>query len=642
MRAVLLLFVPGVLSMAPAQVINNWTNPFSAKWESPSWSLGAPPASNQTVNITNAGYKAVDINNATVAGWPTSLTVSNLSVAAPTNGLSTLLLNYAGLNAPLKVLNNCTIRTNGTIANYASWFEVDGNAASALVVDGGTFTQSGGLTVVNAPVLLRNGSLNATNGNLTLGEVTLGATNSLGRFNQDGGSVAVQRLTIEQGGGYTLASGMFYAIGGTELHLFGEFYQPGGTNYGDITVNAPVVGSGGYTINGGLAKGNLLTARSDFWQGGGMVDMQTVDWSSHQGGLSLGTLRCKSFNIHGNALVFLGAGNIVPGSVETDSLSISNSARVSVTGYHLFVTNSLDMRGASTNARASLYLAGGILRVGAITLHEYSALELSGPSSTTELSTGLSMEGGQLTLTGGTLQSPYEGVGANTRFLHRLGTNLVHGVLSISGTYHNSGGTLVTDGIYLRGSLVLEVPSTPSLVTSFTNTGLTDLGGTLTTGWSNASPGQVRLSTNATIGFIGPQAKLHFSPSSEMSWTPGARLSITNWNGSNSGNSHIYFGVDSSGLNASQLAQIQFISPGGYAPGVYPARLLSTGELVPAAPPFLQSTHYRSGLMLTWPSGYQLLSATNVAGPYAPVPDVSSPWTNFFMKPQEFFRLRGL
>src|SRR6516164_5540367 len=111
---------------AQGQLLNDWTNPVSAHWESSSWSLGVLPASNQTVTITNAGYKAVDIDSATVSGYPDSLTVSNLTVSAPTNGLGTLLLNYAGTAAPLRVLNGCTIGTNGTLDNLESSFEVGG------------------------------------------------------------------------------------------------------------------------------------------------------------------------------------------------------------------------------------------------------------------------------------------------------------------------------------------------------------------------------------------------------------------------------------------------------------------------------------------------------------------------------------
>ena len=94
------------------------------------------------------------------------------------------------------------------------------------------------------------------------------------------------------------------------------------------------------------------------------------------------------------------------------------------------------------------------------------------------------------------------------------------------------------------------------------------------TGLTNAWGGQVRLSTNATISFIGSpaQAQLRFAASSDVSWTPGTLLVITNWN--NSGGIHIFFGSAASALTASQLAQIQFANPGGFPPGSYAAQLL--------------------------------------------------------------------
>src|SRR5436853_625365 len=76
-----------------AQVLNNWINPGSAPWEDAgNWSLGMRPAANQTVVIGNAGYKAVAISSSTVSAYPESLTVSNLTVSAPSNAVNTLLL----------------------------------------------------------------------------------------------------------------------------------------------------------------------------------------------------------------------------------------------------------------------------------------------------------------------------------------------------------------------------------------------------------------------------------------------------------------------------------------------------------------------------------------------------------------------
>src|SRR5262245_8900562 len=105
--------VAGLLALgleARGQMLNDWTKLVSARWDSSTnWSLGTLPASNQTVSITNSGYKAVNIDSATFTAHPDSLTVSNLILSAPTNGLSTLLLNYAGTAMPLTVLSGCTI-----------------------------------------------------------------------------------------------------------------------------------------------------------------------------------------------------------------------------------------------------------------------------------------------------------------------------------------------------------------------------------------------------------------------------------------------------------------------------------------------------------------------------------------------------
>ncbi len=113
----------GLVTSSVQAAVNNWTNPVSAKWESPSWSLGELPASDQTVNIANEGYKAVNVDSTTVANFPSSLTVGSLEVSAPPDAASTLLLNYFGLNTALKVVNSCLLRTNGTLLNLGSSFE---------------------------------------------------------------------------------------------------------------------------------------------------------------------------------------------------------------------------------------------------------------------------------------------------------------------------------------------------------------------------------------------------------------------------------------------------------------------------------------------------------------------------------------
>jgi hypothetical protein len=133
---------------------------------------------------------------------------------------------------------------------------------------------------------------------------------------------------------------------------------------------------------------------------------------------------------------------------------------------------------------------------------------------------------------------------------------------------------------------------------------------------------------------------LSFRDSRDVPWS-GSALSILNWSpvASGFGPDHVFVGTNSQGLTASQLNQIAFVNPIGWPPGSYPARILATGEIIPGVPPSLAFSSSSDQLVLTWISDYQLVTATNLLGPYAPVPGASSPFTNAFIGPQRFFRL---
>lgn len=629
---------------AQGQLINNWTNRSSARWESSSWSLGVLPAAGQTVNITNDGYKAVDIDSVTFAGFPDSLTISNLAVSAPTNALSTLLLNYAGTATPLKVLDGCVIGTNGTLENLESRFEVDCTNGGELLVDGGTFVQAGGQAVVNGPVwVINNGSLNETNGNLTLGEVKIGSAGDFsGTFIQDGGSIAAQRIDVSgfsltpfEEGGYELVSGVLYAIGGTQCSGAGPgFRQFGGTNYGNITAT-----EGYYALLSGMAQGNVLTAASPdgnatlFDQEGGVLDMQFINIS---GGSNWPPQLGPWFS---------------GGSVHCGTLNIGGNARVELRGADFFVTNNFDLHGMEFIVgdqgllieHAACELWAGSLHLPSMSLGQYALFDEMGGSNV--IGGGLSMFGGQYSLSGGELETTYTGVGAAATFAHGGGQHLVQGVLSIAGTYALNGArpqggcNLVCQGLYLRGELMMTLFFNGRYydpAATFTNIGLLNLGGTISTQLPEAEAGQVQLATNATIAFTaGFPAVLRFDNSSAVTWTSGARLSITNWSSS----MHLYMGNDISGLSASQLQQVRFANPGGFAPGMYPAQILATGEIVPAQRPILGAARMPGAMVLSWSGNYRLLSATNPAGPYVNISGASSPWTNFFSQRGQFFEL---
>jgi hypothetical protein len=76
---------------------------------------------------------------------------------------------------------------------------------------------------------------------------------------------------------------------------------------------------------------------------------------------------------------------------------------------------------------------------------------------------------------------------------------------------------------------------------------------------------------------------LRFADSSLVPWAPAVLLTIQNWSGSLNGGGaqQVFFGTSASGLTGQQLGEVQFLNPAGLPSGTYPARILSTGEVVP-------------------------------------------------------------
>src|SRR5207245_2858357 len=152
--------------------------------------------------------------------------------------------------------------------------------------------------------------------------------------------------------------------------------------------------------------------------------------------------------------------------------------------------------------------------------------------------------------------------------------------------------------------------------------------------------GRFILASNATIDLAGNASRLSFANSAGEIWAGGATLVIADWNGSLSGGGaeQLRFGTDQTGLTLAELSQIRF----SYSSQLYSAKILSTGEVVPdqLIPP-LAFSKQGNNLVLTWPPGWSLQTATNVPGPYFDIPGATPPYTNdMTLKPQQFFRLR--
>ena len=127
---------------ASAQVVNSWVSPESGTWDyAGNWSMSILPDSSQSVQITNSGWKAVAINPTTPVAFPDSMTVSNLTIRGAWDTENVLLLNYAGTDVPLRVMNGLRVQDNAQIVNLDSGLEV----------------QSGNIFLTNAQIIRTEG-----------------------------------------------------------------------------------------------------------------------------------------------------------------------------------------------------------------------------------------------------------------------------------------------------------------------------------------------------------------------------------------------------------------------------------------------------------------------------------------------------
>lgn len=583
---------------------NSWIGPTSGKWEiATNWSLGVPPGSGQTVFVANPGFKAVAIDNTTAVNFPQTMTIGSLSVNSPgADSLNTVLMNFAGVQTPL---------------NANSFIEVSNNANMIILqsaVQTGFFqTWPGGAVTedvssqVTASTLLDGGAYFFTNGTLTVPE--FGSVS--GQFVQAGGSNFMS--TLEVTGDFDISGGQLVvpppgSQAQNGILVFGDFVQSGGTVGDWLGVGQTGVGGGTYQLSGGLlqtafigmpamsANGEGTTPDNSFMtQTGGTNIVASMDvgdtlFGNPQQGL--GTyLLTNGMLINSGGITINGQGNFYQeGGVDSNTLMV------------LTQTELISETSPFTNyfAPAHYYLNGGTFTSANVS-DQSSVFSQTGGSA--EITT-LTINGGQYNLTGGTLT---------------VSTMSLTGGASFSQT----GGTVTQ-----TGTLTLDSSS-------------------ITAGDGTQHFGQLLLSgsTNSSLTLDSAPSVLHFANSSGEAWSSTAMLLISNWNGSLSGGGEdqIFFGSDSTGLTSQQSSQIKFINPAGLPAGTYTAQILSEGEVVPNEATAASIAFSRQGnnLALTWPTGWVLQSATNVAGPYNDVTGATSPYTiNTTAQPQQFFRLR--
>ncbi|HKQ39576.1 MAG TPA: hypothetical protein VJ063_15980, partial [Verrucomicrobiae bacterium] len=222
-------------------------------------------------------------------------------------------------------------------------------------------------------------------------------------------------------------------------------------------------------------------------------------------------------------------------------------------------------------------------------------------------------------LIGGSLSSPGIDLALYSSFTQSGGTNNIAGDLSIvSSSDWRSHGYEITGGQLSVSNIVVSSYST------FTHSGgMVSQSGTLTLETSTffAAPGNhqfgpLKLSGSNALVMPVTSSTLRFRNSSGLAWSSIASLIISNWSGSylGDGRQRIIFGNSSSALTPQQLRQILFAYPANLAYGIYPAKILSTGEIVPDGLPPTGHNPSRVAVRESSPGYTMEISVTGDAG----------------------------
>ena len=640
---------------------NSWTKTSSGYWEEPFWSLGhLPSAADEAIAVTNPGFKALAIGSSTTANYPGSLQINDLYVDAPTNSHNLLLLNYAGLNLPLTTATTHIGRDGSLLSYYsvlrANRFAVNGQATFAELAEsqvgeawiGTSLFNSIGLGTGYAELTLSNGLFSASQ--IHVGDGVPGV------FNQYGGVSQAQSLGVGAEGVYSLYDGTLNVTNSVNLDATPQ--ATARLNIADGTAEMTELQSisndsrakGELFLSGGtLRAARVVANNARFNQTGGRAEIGDITFPF--GNASSRTFTDYSLSggllISSNVLIGPGYASVYQsGGVHTNLASIllsgpagTISASFYSLGDALLVSPRIDVdsgyftqnRGTNYSGRLTIthggYYAHGAGQVGDISTNRTEELVVNNGG-------GYGMVvGAQLWTSNTTVQ--FNG-NMNVMYGHHHVANRLF--IDSGGRYTLASGTLGARFISLDAGGTLVLSDGGGTITTNEAVILRNTG-TITVAFGDYQFGELQVPGSGIIDFptTGPNA-IRFVHAGFTNGGLSGELRIQHWTPNGD---HLYIGHDPSAITPDQLSLTHFIDPEGYPAGTYAARVTATGEIVPREPGRITFTRSsdNSSLTLTWPEDYQLLTATEVTGPYTPVPNATSPYHVSFTDPRRFFKL---
>ncbi len=472
-----------------------WQSSLGGKWETASswYAAYRPDATLQEVQLTNATTKTVTIDTTTAGSYPSSMTVSNLTIAGPAGTVNTLAVTNVGLSTPFQVLNTMTISTGGALMVSNSAVVIDSGAAGGSYGDGLVVGRNGaGNLVINGGSISVN-ALIVTNG-----------LNSVFTFNS--GTVVSRGTSVSNFSAFVIGDtgsggATFIANGGTH-RMTNNLYVGNTAGNTLIVSNAAFVQNADGFIGNAWGSNNLaiVTGTGSIWSN--RLDFVVGEFGAGNqltvkdggtlfnriGYLGLDTSSCSNLvvvtgnnarwdnrtDLHigrsgdTNALNIGAGGSVIASNAYVGFNAGADGNRINVSGGNLYVTNALGT-GTLDIRRGTLTFDGGVVTADRLFLTNGLSSAMVFNSGVMSVKTSQVANGSALVVGDGTSPATLKLLGGGHVFQDGLilaaasrweGTGTVAGVVNSAGTIapgFSAGQLNITGNLTQQLSSVLSL-----------------------------------------------------------------------------------------------------------------------------------------------------------------------------------------
>ncbi|HBB86211.1 MAG TPA: hypothetical protein DC047_01185, partial [Blastocatellia bacterium] len=532
-----------------------------------------------TFTASSGGPHAVNFTGSSKTFTQSAGTLTNTNINwTVNNGASLTLANNLG------IATSRSLTVTGTLSGGTNAI-----TGAGLVTVGGTLTTSGtntytGTTTINIGGTVQLGSGGTTGSLSTSSTITNNGNLTISRSNavsqgidfSTGAIIGSGSLTKAGTGTLTLNNINTYS-GGTTISAGTILWNNNSAlGTGPVTINDPSTGTNNTSLYRDNSNGQLTVNITVANQGSGTTTIGNDTGATtlgYSGTLTLNKSVTLKGGASGGSASFTGlisGGGGVTTAPAAGIVIVANSGN-SYSGDTIISAGST--LGIGSGAIPDGSGKGNVSVAGTLDLRANSET-INGLSGSGTVDNTVNAAIYALTVGNNDQTSTFSGVIKNTTGTVAL-TKTGTGTLTLSGGNTYGGATTLSGGTLSCGT-ANTLPSTSQIILN---------GGALSTGATSGftqSTGTLNLSDNSTIALGTGSHSLTFAASNGVSWTSAKTLTVTGWtgtNGSSGTGGKIFVGPTSSGLTTGQLAQITFL----ISSVSYPATILSTGEVVPAA-----------------------------------------------------------